>query len=85
VRTSAGKATRDSNFTRGRGLARFDKFYVLKESLTKCRHQLAAIGKLTPVQKQFIATLVDTEVAVGYFLVARRGAGRNGQPTWQSR
>ncbi len=35
---------------------------------------MAAIAALTPVQKQFVGTLVDTEVAVGYFLVAREGS-----------
>ncbi len=53
-------------------MVRYDGFYVLKESLTKCRKQLAAIAVLTLVQRQFIGTLVDTEMAVGYFLVARK-------------
>lgn len=39
-----------------------------KENLTRSRAQLAAIQALTPLQRQFIATMVDTEVAIGYFL-----------------
>jgi len=58
------------NYRRGRGIVDYDGFHVLRESLTKSRSQLLAIAALTPVQKQFIGTLVDTEVAVGYFLVA---------------
>ncbi|MDE1852678.1 MAG: hypothetical protein KGI38_02895 [Thaumarchaeota archaeon] len=66
-------AIRFANFQRGRGLVRYDGFYVLRETLTKSNDQLTAIAQLTPVQKQFIGTLVDTEVAVGYFLVASKG------------
>ena len=51
---------------------KYDSFYVLRENITKCRRQLEAIAALTPIQKQFIGTLVDTEVAVGYFLVANK-------------
>jgi hypothetical protein len=64
------------NYRRGRGIVRYDGFYVLRESITKCRKQLAAIAALTPIQKQFIGTLVDTEVAVGYFLVANKESNK---------
>jgi len=50
----------------------YDGFYVLRESITKCKRQLEVIAVLTPIQKQFVGTLVDTEVAVGYFLVANK-------------
>ena len=46
----------------------YDGFPVLPEVLSRCRRQLNAIIRLTPVQKQFIGTLVDTEVAVGYYI-----------------
>lgn len=39
----------------------------MEEHITRCKRQLDAIGALTPIQKQFVATLVDTEAAVGYF------------------
>jgi hypothetical protein len=58
---------RYANFPHGAGLVQYDGFYVLKESIIMSRNQLNAIAKLTPIQKQFIGTLVDTEVAVGYF------------------
>ena len=46
----------------------FHGFTVPKESLSRSKDQLAAIGKLNPIQKQFIGTMIDTEVAAGYFL-----------------
>jgi len=39
----------------------------MKELIVMGKVQLVAIAALTTVQKQFIGTLVDTEVAVGYF------------------
>jgi hypothetical protein len=60
-------------YANGVGLVRYDGFNVLKESITNSRSQLKAIADLTPIQKQFIGTLVDTEVAVGYFLKLRHG------------
>ena len=39
-----------------------------KRTLDRCRKQLEAIDSLSPVQKQFVGTMVDTEVATGYFL-----------------
>ena len=61
-----------------RGTVRFHGFKVFKDVLTKCGKQLAAIAQLTPTQKQFIGTLVDTEVAVGYFIRKSNVSGR----TW---
>ncbi|HEV2138211.1 MAG TPA: hypothetical protein VGR53_05165 [Nitrososphaerales archaeon] len=58
-------------YANGVGLVLYDGFQVLKESITRSKNQLEAISALTPIQKQFIATLVDTEVAVGYFLKLR--------------
>lgn len=43
----------------------------MDELLSRSKPQLDAIARLDPIQKQFIGTLVDTEVAVGYFI--RRG------------
>jgi hypothetical protein len=63
---------RYANYQLGRGLVPYDGFYVLRESLTRSRVQLEAIAALNQIQKQFIGTLVDTEVAVGYFLVANK-------------
>jgi hypothetical protein len=57
-------------------LVAYDGFYVLKESLTKCEKQLTAIAALTLIQRQFIGTLVDTEMAAGYFLVSQVGSRR---------
>lgn len=40
---------------------------MTREHITRSKRHLIAIAALTIVQKQFIGTLVDTEVAVGYF------------------
>jgi len=50
------------------GNVRFHEFNVPKDSLSRSRNQLGAINKLDQVQKQFIGTMIDTEVAAGYFL-----------------
>jgi len=63
---------------RKRGVVLYDGFYVPKDNLTRSKKQLAAIIALTPIQKQFIGTLVDTEVAVGYFLRDTNVSGK----TW---
>jgi hypothetical protein len=70
---SPEKYGRYSNYPKGIGLVRYDQFYVLKESITRSRNQLKAIRDLTRIEKQFIGTLVDTEVAVGYFHKLRDG------------
>jgi len=75
-RTHAG---RYASFPNGPGWVRYDSFYVLKESITRSKRQLAAICALTQVQKQFIGTLVDTEIAAGYFLRLHR---RSTRPAW---
>ena len=69
-----GKAQsgRYANHQKGRGLVMYEGFFVLKESITKAKRNLEAITRLTPVQKQFIGTIIDTEVASGYFLVANK-------------
>ena len=66
-------------FERASGIAMYDSFQVLKESLTRSRLQLGAIGLLTAIQRQFVGTLVDTEAAIGYFLRPAKPAKR---PAW---
>lgn len=39
-----------------------------KEDLTRNRRHLSRIESLRTVDRQFIATLIDTEAAIGYFL-----------------
>jgi hypothetical protein len=46
--------------------------------LTRSNKQLAAIKVLTAEQKQFLGTMIDTEVAVGYF----RRISRISNGTW---
>ncbi len=46
----------------------FHGFLIMRELLSRCKRQLTAIARLTRVQKQFLGTMVDTEVAVGYFI-----------------
>lgn len=72
VVTEVQASGRYANYQKGRGLVKFEGFFVLKESITKAKHILDAISQLTPVQKQFIGTMIDTEVAAGYFLVANK-------------
>jgi len=72
-------AGRYANFPNGSGFVKYDSFYVLKESITRSRKQLAAIDALTPIQKQFIGTLVDTEIAAGYYLKLHKMSSR---PAW---
>jgi hypothetical protein len=67
------------SYERNLGIVSYDGFPVLKEGLTNSRRQLGAIGSLKDIQKQFIATLADTEAAIGYFLkLAREGK----RPAW---
>ena len=73
-----GYPGRYANFPNGPGLVRYDSFYVLRESITRSKKQLAAISKLTSIQKQFIGTLVDTEIAAGYYLKLHKSA----RPAW---
>jgi len=56
-----------SEYHRRRGIVEYDGFYVPRESLTKSDAQLKAIKALTHVQRQFVGTMIDTEVAAGYF------------------
>jgi hypothetical protein len=57
-----------SNYPSGKSFVLYDGFPVFKESITASRPRIKAIEELTPEQKQFVGTLVDTEAAVGYFL-----------------
>ena len=52
----------------GKPLVQFHGFLVMQEVVTRSRKQLAAIRRLTRIEKQFLGTMVDTEVAVGYFI-----------------
>lgn len=61
-------ATWLSDYHRRRAIITFEGFPVPTRNLVQCKEQLAAINALTPVEKQFIGTMIDTEVAVGYFL-----------------
>ena len=65
------EAEADKRFTfynRKRGIIPYDGFPVLKESLTRSRKQISAIVAMTRIQRQFVGTMIDTEVAVGYTL-----------------
>jgi hypothetical protein len=55
-------------YDRNYGIVLYDGVPIVRESLTRFRNQLEAIRALTPIQKQFVGTLVDTEAAVGHFL-----------------
>ena len=55
-----------SHYRKG-GLVEFEGFRVPKESLSKSDRQLQAVAALSQVDRQFIGTMVDTEVASGYF------------------
>jgi hypothetical protein len=67
VRTRGQGSQRAGYYRRG-GFVSYDGFIVPKENLTRSKNQLQAIALLTPTQKQFIGTMIDTEVASGYFL-----------------
>ncbi len=64
-------------YTRTRGIVDYDGFRVLKENLSRSRKQLTAIGALAPIEKQFVGTMIDTEIAAGYFLRASNISGSN--------
>ena len=49
-------------------MVRYDQFLVMPEVLTRSAKQLSAISVLTTNQRQFVGTMIDTEVAVGYCL-----------------
>jgi len=68
VQTEDEALSRFSIYHRKRGIVKYDGFYVPKENLTRSMGQLEALKALTEVQRQFIGTMIDTEVAVGYFL-----------------
>jgi hypothetical protein len=72
-------SNRYMKYDRNYGIVLYDGFRILKESLTRSKGQLAAILAMTPVQKQFVGAIVDTEAAVGYFLKLARHAKR---PAW---
>ena len=59
--------SRFSNYHRKRGIVEFDGFLVPRENLTRSANQISAILAVDSVQRQFIGTMVDTEVAAGYF------------------
>ena len=65
-------------YNRRSGVANYDGFQVLRESLSNSRNQIAAIIAMTPTQRQFVGTLVDTEAASGYFLKRVEGV----RPVW---
>jgi hypothetical protein len=65
-------------YNRRSGVVNYDSFQVLRESLTNSRSQLTAITAMTPTQRQFVGTLVDTEAASGYFLKRVEGV----RPVW---
>jgi hypothetical protein len=54
-------------YQRKEGFVSYHGFRVPRENLTRSKNQLAAVSRLTPIQRQFIATMIDTEVAAGYF------------------
>jgi hypothetical protein len=72
-------ASRYRNYDRKYGIVSYDGFLVIKESITKSRNQLTAIAAMTPIQKQLVAILADTEAAVGYFLKLTKHGKR---PAW---
>jgi len=45
----------------------FAGFPVRKEDITRSRVQLERIESLSDVERQFVATLTETEAAIGYF------------------
>lgn len=59
-------------------MVQYDGFPITKQSLTQSKVQLNAISLLTPTQRQFVGTVVDTEAAVGYFLKL----AKNESPSW---
>ena len=65
--SDTGPPRRPSRYHRSRGIVTYDGFYVPRESLTNSNKQLTAIKVLTPEQRQFLGTMIDTEVAAGYF------------------
>lgn len=50
----------------------------MPELLSRCKHQLSAIAHMNVAQKQFVGTMVDTEIAAGYYLRKSNVAGN----TW---
>lgn len=62
----------------GKRLVRFYGFLIMRELLVRSKSRLVATARLNNVQKQFIATLIDTEVAVGYFVRKSNVSGPTG-------
>lgn len=46
----------------------YEGFNVRKEDISRSQQQLARISSMTDLQRQFCATLLDTEAAIGYYL-----------------
>ena len=59
---------------RRKGLVLFKGFPIHKRNLAQVKRQLASIVRLTPLRRQFIGTMIDTEVATGYFLRKNRAS-----------
>jgi len=49
------------------GYTRLDRFVVRQEDLNRLRERINSIKSLRTVDKQFVATVLDTEAAIGYF------------------
>ncbi len=49
------------------GYTRLDGFILRQQDVNKLRHRIKRIKSLRMIDKQFIATLLDTEAAIGYF------------------
>ena len=73
-RSRTGHQVEPKNF-QGKTLTRYDGFWVLPELLTRCGEQLSALARTTPVQRQFIGTMIDTEVAAGYYIRKTNASG----------
>jgi len=57
----------------------FNQFNVRKEDITRSQVQLSMIVSMTELDRQFVATLIDTEAARGYFLNTHN---RDGDAIW---
>ena len=67
LRTESTQEMGRRNF-QGKTMVRYNGFWVLTELLGRCSRQLTAISRLTPAQKQFVGTMIDTEIAAGYYI-----------------
>jgi hypothetical protein len=64
----------------GKTMVPFYGFFVMREILSRCKRQLLAVARQSRIQKQFIGTMLDTEVASGYFIGRNNVSG----DTWVS-